>query len=452
MEPHSSRQTAPSGVVLPLLFVALPAILFYSILLRDVLDIPFYDDYDALLEFLNHMAVLSGFSAKLSYFFAAQHNEYKLFFLHGLAWLQYGLFGHIDFRVLSVLGDAFVLLLALVLWNMFLPGRKDLASRLTLFIPVAWLLFQLQYWETLNWTMAGLQNLPVIVFSLAAIHLLVKGTRPAFWAAVALFLLSVAASGNGFLLIPVGLLILFLNRSYLRIAIWFLAAVASIVAYAYHYNVWSSQTGHHGTVFSNFHPLAPVYVVAFIGSVGGSPFKAGSVVLGSFVCIFFCLILRRGYIRRNPLVAYCVLFLLLTAIGVAGIRSDFGFTQALSSRYTIYSALFLIFAWFAIVEEFLQDKPASLLKNDALLVAVGLSFFFSLGIDGLGLIQLNSRTRGLTQAMAAYEHPNPAGSLKGPSITLLNLTPDTITELFNRRARPILAESIRLGVYRPPQL
>jgi hypothetical protein len=333
-----------------------------------------------------------------------------------------------------------------------LPGRKDLASRLTLFIPVSWLLFQFQYWETLNWTMAGLQNLPVIVFSLAAIHLLVNGTRAAFSAAVLLFMFSVASSGNGFLLIPVGLLIFLLNRSYLRIAIWLLAAVASIAAYAYHYNVWSSQTGHHGTVFQNFHPLAPVYVVAFIGSVGGTPFKAGSVVLGSLICIFLFLLARRGYIRRNPLVTYCLLFLLLTAIGVAGIRSDFGFTQALSSRYTIYSALILIFVWFAIVEEFLQFKPVSLLKNDALLVAVGFSVLFSVGIDGLGMIQLNSRTRGLTQAMAAYEHPIPAGPLKGPSVTLLNITPDTITEPFNRHARPVLAESIRLGVYRPPQL
>ena len=67
--------------------------------------------------------------------------------------------------------------------------------------------------------------------------------------------------------------------------------------------------------------------------------------------------------RRNPLVSYCVLFLLLTAIGVAGLRSDFGLAQAVSSRYTVYSALFLILAWFAIVEEFLEHSRVPLLRN-----------------------------------------------------------------------------------------
>ncbi|MGA9670428.1 MAG: hypothetical protein WBQ94_14540, partial [Terracidiphilus sp.] len=441
----------PFALALPLLFVTLPAILFYSLLFRDAVNIPFWDDYDALLEFLNHMTLLDGLSAKISYFLAAQHNEYKLFLLHGVAWLQYVFFGHIDFRVLSILGDTFVLLLAILLWTMFLPNRKDLAGRLVLFIPVSWLLFQFQYWETLNWSMAGLQNLPILVFSLAAINLLVKGTRAAFWGAVVLFILSVAASGNGFVLIPVGLLILVLSRSYLRVAIWILAAAVCIAAYAYHYNIWSAQTGPHRSVIANFHPFAPAYVLAFIGSAGCVPIRAGSFVVGTILCLFFIFMICRGYIRRNPLVSYCVLFLLLTAIGVAGIRSEFGVSQAVSSRYTIYSALFLIFSWFAIVEEFLQNKPASLLKNDALLIAVGISVLFSLGIDGLGMIQLKSHARGLAEGMSAYLHPSSSGTEAGPSPRILILNPDPLTAPFNRHARPILAESIRLGVYRPPQ-
>ncbi|MGA2219096.1 MAG: hypothetical protein ABSG51_13465, partial [Terracidiphilus sp.] len=337
--PHSTGRSAPLRLALPLFFVALPPLLFYSFLFRTTVDIPFYDDYDALLEFLNRTAVLNTLSAKISYFLAARHNEYKLFFLRGVAWLQWALFGRIDFIVLSVIGDLFVLLLAVLLWKMFLPKRKDLASRLVFFIPVSWLLFQFQYWETLNWSMAVLQNIPVLVFSLGAIYLLVKEARPAFWAAVLSFILAVAASINGLALIPVGLLILALDRRYFRIAVWLLAAAACIAAYAYRNAPRSAPAAPYSEVVSNIFHFNPAYVLAFIGSAASIPFRAGSFFLGTLLCLFFGYLARRGYIRRNPLVSWCVLFLLITAVGVAGVRSVFGVQQAVASRYTIYSAL-----------------------------------------------------------------------------------------------------------------
>jgi hypothetical protein len=300
--------------------------------------------------------------------------------------------------------------------------------------------------------MAVLQNIPVLVFSLGAIYLLVKGSNSAFWAAVVSFMPAVAASGNGFLLLPVGLLILLLSRRYLRIAIWLLTAAGCIAAYAYRYNVMSSQTGPHRSVFSAFHPLAPAYLFAFIGSAASFPFKAGSFVLGVLLCIFFFYLARKGYIRRNPLVSYCVLFLLLTSIGVAGIRSDFGISQALASRYTIYSALLLIFAWFAIVEEYVQHRPVSFLHNNIFLGALAATVLFSLIADGRGLLQITSRANALTQAMAAYEHPTPSEPQTGPSPPLLVSESEPITVAFNQRIRLILTESIRLGIYRPPAL
>jgi hypothetical protein len=451
-ERDSKQQAAPRRLAVPLLLVAFPAILFYTILLRNVLDIPILDDYDALLDFVNHLIPLNGALAKASYFLAAQHNEYKLYFVNGMAWLQVALLGHIDFRILSAIGDGFVLLLAILLWKMFLPHHKDLAARLTLFIPVSWLLFQLQYFETLNWSMAALQNIPILVFSFAAIYFLIRGTRATFFGAVIFFILAVAASGNGFLLIPVGLLILVVNRRYLRFAAWLVVSGGCIAVYAYHYNVLSSQTGSHRSVFSAFHPLAPAYVLAFIGSAASFPFKTGSLILGAMICIFFCYLAWRGYIRRNPLVSCCILFLLLTAVGVAGIRSDFGLSQALNSRYTIYSALLLIFAWFAIVEAFLQDKHAPFLSNNAFLGAVAIAVLFSLTMDGLGSMQIAGRHRKLIEAMAAYEHRSSQESAVGPAPVLPGSNAMVTSLKFNGRIRPILAESIRLGIYRPPPL
>jgi hypothetical protein len=149
-----AMRTGVSPRLRPRAFVAavllsLPAILFYGILLRKAVNVPLLDDYEALLDFLNHLAELESASARVSYFLAAQFNEYKLFFGHVLAWLQLAFLGHTDLRVLCAIGNGFVLLLAILLWMMFLPDHENLTRRMALFIPVSSLLFQLGYSATL---------------------------------------------------------------------------------------------------------------------------------------------------------------------------------------------------------------------------------------------------------------------------------------------------------------
>jgi len=447
-----SKHLAKSTIAIPLFFVALPPILFYTVLFRIAVNIPLFDDYDALLNFLNQLAQVNGTSAKVSFFLASQHGEMKLFFLHGMACLQLYLCGHIDFRILSTIANGFVFLLAILLWKMFLPNCKDLAFRLAYFIPVSWLLFQFQYWANLDFSTPGLQHVAVLPFIFGTIYLLVRGRGLwAFLGASAFLILAVGSDGNALLLVPFGTMILALSRRYKLIAPWLLVSAGCIAAYAYRYNVMSSQTGPHRSIIAAFHPLAPAFVLSFIGSAAGFPFQSGSFVLGALLCVFFFYLARRGYTRRNPLVSYCVLFILITAVCVAGIRSDFGVFQAVSPRYAIYSALLLIFAWFAIVEEFLQNRPASLFKNDIFLSAMLAVFLFYLVVDSGGWLLIHRRQRALIQAMNAYEHPSP-GSETGPSLPFGKGPLDPLTVAFNQRVRPILEESIRLGIYRPPVL
>jgi hypothetical protein len=432
------------------LFAVLPAILFYTILFRNALNLPILDDYDALLNFLNEITQLGSTPAKAAYFLASQHNEYKLFLTHGIVWLAYSLGGHIDFRILFAIGNGFVLLLAILLWKMFLPNCKDTANRLAYFIPVTWLLFQLQYWETLNWAMTGIQNLGVLVFSLGAIYLLVRGGRWAFCCALASLILAVSSSGNGLIVIPIGVMILAFERRYVRIADWVVVSGGCVAAYAYHYStVASAHTDAHRSVFSTILRMNPAYAVAFIGSAGSVPFKPASFVLGFLLCAFLVYMARRGYIRKNPLVSYCVLFLLLTAIGVAGIRSDFGVEKATTARYTVYSTLLLIFAWFGIVEEFLQHRPASLFHNDVFLCAVVVAVLFSLWGDLGGWLQIELRNRYVVQAMAVFENPALPNSSEGPSPPILYSPVRAASDAFNHRARAILTQSIKLGIYQP---
>jgi hypothetical protein len=437
--------------LIPAFFVALPAILFYAILFRKAINVPFMDDYEALLDFLNRMTELQSGSAKASYFLASQFNEYKLFFAHGVAWLQLALCGHVYIKLLCAVGNGFVLLLAVLLWKMFLPDYKNLTHRLAFFIPVSWLLFQLQYAQTLNWAMPSLQNLPVLFFSLGAIYLLVRPGQGPFCGSLVCFVLAVASSGNGFLLIPIGVLILVSAHRYVHVVCWLAISAGCIAAYAYRYNVLSSQSRLQHSVFSTVIRPRPLYVIAFIGNAAAFPGRF-HVILGLFVglllCVFFFVIARRGYVRKNPLVSYCILFLLLTAVGVAGLRSDLGLAQSLDSRYGIYSALFLIFAWFAIVEEFVQHEDVPLLHNHNLLVAIAGAVLFALSMDGVGWLNLESRNRWIIVGMAAFEHPVSRESSIGPILPYPNQNA-RLDEL-DRRAPAILRQSTKLGIYKPP--
>jgi hypothetical protein len=478
MRPAGRRKLFQPGVAISALFVALPAVLFYGGAFRHLANLPYADDYE-ILAFLNQVAQAGSAAAKLRLLLAWQHNEYKLFFVDGLSWAQFAVLGHVNFAQLCVLGDSAVLVMAFVLWWMFLPGQNDLTLRLALFVPVAWLLFQMVYWETLNSALGALQNLWVIAFSLGAIFYMLRPTRRAYIGALVLYALAIAASGNGFFVLPVGLLILVTRRQLARAGGLLVISVVCIAAYAYHYDFMSSQVEPGASVFSEIRHFHPDFTIAFVGNAGvmashpaivalrrlvpglsiPSDGSAGTfasepainlatcLALGTFLLALFGWLMWRGYVRRNPCVSSCVLFLFLTAIGVTGIRSGFGLEQCLSPRYAIYGTLLMILAWMAISEEFMQHKSERLLRNGTYIATTVAAIVLALCANVTGTRGLERRNSEVARGMQAFEHPATPGSTEGPA-----LGDDPSDAWFLAQARQTLIDSIRLDVYEPPRL
>jgi hypothetical protein len=368
---------------------------------------------------------LKGLSAKASWFFTAQLGEFKLLFLHALACAQLSLLGHIDLWMLGAIANGFILLLALLFWKMFLPESEDLSRRLAFCIPASWLLFQLGYWDDLNWATPGLQHVAVLMFAFYAFWLLLRKERWAYGAALACLALAVASDGNGLLVIPIGILILGARRQYVRIAGWLIASAALIAAYFWHYTVVQPPSGAHRSVVSVLLQMKPGNVLMCMGNAVCFilPFPVVSLLLGILLCIFFAWMIARGYIQKNPCICCCVLFLVLTVTGIAGLRSDYGVTYLFVPRYTIYSILLLIFV-------------------------------FSLLMDLLGYDGLERRERILVQAMTQFEHPSAEQPDPFPSPAYVFPSSDKTTNPFGLqiRFREILRESMKDGIYTPPRL
>ena len=439
MPPHQPTRTS-----LLLTLIALPAIAFYSILTHLLTNNPGLDDYDALLGFLNTFRTTPH---PALYFLTALHGEYRLFFEHAILLLQLYLLGHISFSDLAALGNLSVLLLAAVLWRIFLP-QLPLGRRLTLFLPVPFLLFQLQYFEDLDYSMTALQNLPVVPFLLATLLFLHRAGNKAFAAALLTLTLTVAASGNGLFLIFIGAAVLLQQRRPRALAAWSTLSLALLAAYFFRYpfaQLLHHPAATHHSVLTQFLVRKPIFFLAFLGSAAGHPIHAASVALGLALLALFAWLIQQRYPQRNPLVAWSVFSVLFTAAGVAYTRAEYGVFGAISSRYGLYSDLLLILSWFALAELFLAqaDSPAHTPLFRTALIG---SILFALGMDVYGTRQLTERNAQAAEGMRLFRTTHAA---EGPVVLPPGFGAE-LTQSINQQAAPALTEAIAQGTYTPP--
>ncbi len=186
--------------------------------------------------------------------------------------------------------------------------------------------------------MAGLQNISVIFFGFLAIYLLIpnaKVSRPPF-----LFLgclsamLAAFSSANGFLLAPVGLLILLRRRAIAASLAWCASFALPIAAYLYQYTPYhiSVDKLHTASYFSKV-----FYLFAFLGCA--IPYRWPAALLGIMIAAIILFAACSRLDRTNPVAFYFTVWILGTAFLAAWLRGE------IPSRYSIYSILLLVFCY-----------------------------------------------------------------------------------------------------------
>ena len=330
------RVTAWNGVSFLLVFAALfPAIVAFGILYLQAPSVPYQDDYGAILAFAADYEQLPTFGAKVLDIATEQSNEYKLGFEHFIVACELELTRHLNFAFLTALGNLFLLPIAYLLWLTCQEDEIATTRSLLQFLPISLVFFALTYWENLDWAMTGLQNTPVILFSLLAIYLLTSTRRYPLLACLAAAL-AAFSSANGFLLGPLGLLILLPRRAYALALAWCASFAVPLAAYLYHYTPTAAPSMHRF-----FYITRPVFFLAFLG--GLVPFRWAAALLGTMLLSIFLLALRLRFDRTNPVGFYFAVWIVATGMLVAWVRGAVSFSTA--SRYSIYSNLMLIFCY-----------------------------------------------------------------------------------------------------------
>jgi len=431
--------------------MAIPAGIFYTILYRNAVNLPIFDDYANILDFSNKLLQLHGVFNRIFLVLTYQHNEYKLIFENTVVTSQYFLLGHISLLPLVALGNTFALLIFLVVCCMFFRPQDDVAAKFMLLVPAAYLIFQLQYASALEWASSSLQHLAVVFFSLLSIHLISKASRASFvWASIAL-VFAIASSPNGFFVVPVGVLILWQNKHWQRMYAWFAMAIAMLVLYFWHYNFHSSQTSPHGSVLADIFRLNALYVFSFLGSsVARYQSIVPAVVFGMALLGLFLLATWRKYYKQNPSVYYSMLFILITAVGVSGLRSGFGLAQSLASRYRMYSNLMMVFCYFFLVEHLLEAVKKKSVRAAIPRVAFAFAVAFWVLSTLAGARFLRNKKLLLVQNMERWQTSSQQSLPSDAGIDPNSVLARQIDAGVYQPQADILRESMRLGIYRPP--
>jgi len=187
-------------------------VFFFWIFFKYTVNVPINDDYSVLDNF-NGLLNADSFVEKFKLLFA-QHNEHRIVYDRIWFLISYYMNNQINFDLLSLVGNLSLLGLFLLF-----AKRVSLSHEYMVLFPIAVLLFNLTFWENITFSMAGLSNFTVVLFSLLSLSFLTtkKLTTKRFSLAIAFCFLAICTQGGGLFVIPVSLLILFLQKDYTRL-------------------------------------------------------------------------------------------------------------------------------------------------------------------------------------------------------------------------------------------
>lgn len=433
------------------LLLMLPALMFYYILCRTAVNLPILDDYQIILGTTNSLSQTHSLVSQAAIVLTSEHNGYKLMFENGIVWALYGLTGRIHILPLVALGNAFALMIFVVVALMAKDAARDGLAWMITLIPVSYLLFQLQYASALNFASSSLQHLAVVAFSLLAIYLLSRQTSGTFVLACLAAVLAIASSPNGFFLAPVGLLMIIQQKRWKQLAWWVALFILVFALYLFRYTGAPAADGSQQAATTSLRHINIVYALSFLGSsVARYSSVLPSVLLGVLLCGIAGLATVRRYFRQNPAVFYSILFILINAIAVSGLRSDSGVAQSLASRYRTYSNLMLVFSYLFMTENILRKWNAPIARRTVLAAITVVSMLFCAISDAAGARFLNEKKLALTRSYRMQWQNQTAENSPDAEIDNNPALRRQIEAGIYAVNLPILQESVRLGVYEPP--
>jgi hypothetical protein len=329
--------------------IFLPVGFYFYFLSEYAINIPKWDDH-ALKAFIVEFENANGLIPKLQTFFK-QHNEHRIAFDRFFTLIVFWVHGSIDYRWLMWIGNITLLGVLFIFYKIFKKQKISIAY----FVPIPYILFQLQLWENTFWGMAAIQNFGIIFFILALIYLISSEKKIHFYLALFVAFLATYTSGNGITIFPVCVVLLVLQRRFKDVFLFCGVSLILVFLYFYHFQFPQNNPTMIGIGIKNI----VLGFFSFLGSVfdlipnstsrqkstifgGATLFATGSII--AIYVIFNSKLFKkqRNLNQTEFFILGSIMFLVGTAIVVTFTRISYGEAGLLTSRYKIYSILLLI--------------------------------------------------------------------------------------------------------------
>lgn len=318
-------------------------------------NIPWWDDFHGVILPVYDLFTPLPFVEKFKSF-VSLNNEHRVVNDRIFTLIIYLFTGEFKLKLLAMLGFLNLVGVFLIFAHV-LKGINKLAI-----LPIAFLIFHAQYYESLQSLMVPFQNFAVLFYMALSFYFLTikENTQWAFILAVAAFL----SHGNGILIFPIGLLVLLLNKRKKHLVWWSILSVLTIFIYFLGY---SKPSWTETDVISPWqNPIASIrYVFEFLGAYSLNLIELSDrlnhsvlrkivpQVFGLFLVAALTLMLYKTYLTKpgfvrqlrkdktNQFIIAFSLFFIGTAVLMGLTRTGF----PVLSRYTINSSMFLVAIW-----------------------------------------------------------------------------------------------------------
>ncbi|MDR1416079.1 MAG: hypothetical protein LBJ57_01510 [Prevotellaceae bacterium] len=396
---------------------------YLLIVYQNAVNVPQYDDFVVLLNFLSEFIQSASFSEKFS-LITSQHNEHRLVFTRLLVLLCYCITGKVSLSAFIIISNLFLLGVSL-LFLMYVKSKKYAPMAMLLIVA---LLFNGQNFQTSTWAMAGLANIGTLLLAMLSIYLVSYTSTSAnnfFIAGLALAAATIFSNGNGLCLLPSLSLSLLLQKRKKEL-IWFVLLIGAAAAcYFIGYKPMAHKTSLLDLALTS-HVLA-VNFFNFIGCNLWLPsLKFISFLWGVFIFLTYLLAAYQKYYKKNIAWFSFFTFMLLTAAAVALNRSD---GEVGPLRYRIYGCMFSILTVIFYVEnrDFLHIKYFRLIVAPIVAFSIFSTLFY---YDKV-------RTTAEFQKMSTYSWRR---------------SKDGLAAFFVSKDSLLLAKAEALGVYAMPKI
>lgn len=325
------------SIIIWLLFL-IPLIGYSAVILKYAANVPFQDDYDAILYFLSHFIEARTLQEKLALLFS-QHNEHRIVFDRIVSLCCYSLFGEANFKYLIVFGNLGWVLSVLIL---VAYAHKSFGLALSSLLPIPYILLSFGHWENMFFAMAAIQNYWFMFF---AIVFLIGLSKNKILLCCAVFPATIFTSGGGVIFYLIGNAYFLMARKWKSSILFFVLSSVCMTIYFYGYH---KPPYHPSVTEAILNPLRTIeYFLIYWGNIILWPQKQLYIIVGLILCVssIYLAIKRYGDVFLQLLICFITLIALMAALT----RSGFGIWQAAASRYALFPLLALVSVYIFVI-------------------------------------------------------------------------------------------------------